>query len=211
MTEERNYTVGFCRLKKAYTHGFSISPEGVLSLERGEGHFLVLGVFNSYRKGYAWGRLHFQAELPKGSICIVRGFAVEGEEAAQEINGYLLDNSGSYGEKKQYFIHLGELESVNHSDILLYKLAGQYLFLSLEILGEGEGCIKDMVLYNPGDNFMQTFPEIYQEPGGFFHRYMSVFSTFTLKWGRPWRGWKHILMLILPLILCSRIWPGGLG
>ena len=166
MAEERNYTVGFYRLKKAYTHGFSISPEGVLSLERGEGHFLVLGVFNSYRKGYAWGRLHFQAELPKGSICIVRGFAVEGEEAAQEINGYLLDNSGSYGEKKQYFIHLGELESVNHSDILLYKLAGQYLFLSLEILEEGEGCIKDMVLYNPGDNFMQTFPEIYQEPGG---------------------------------------------
>ena len=53
MAEERNYTVGFYRLKKAYTHGFSISPEGVLYLERGEGHFLVLGVFNSYRKGYA--------------------------------------------------------------------------------------------------------------------------------------------------------------
>ncbi len=125
---------GILQVKKAYTHGFSISPEGVLSLERGEGHFLVLGVFNSYRKGYAWGRLHFQAELPKGSICIVRGFAVE-----------------------------------------------------------GEGCIKDMVLYNPGDNFMQTFPEINQEPGGFFHRYMSVFSTLYFEMGQAMEGMETYL------------------
>lgn len=198
MTEERNYTIGYERLKRACSQGFSLSKEGVLSLGKGEMHFLVLGVFNSYRKGYEWGRLHFIAKLPKDCIFILRAFAREGEEdAILKFNDSLLDKSCPYQEKKQCFIRAGGVEAVNHSDILFYELTGQYLFISIEVLGEGQGSIGDMVLYNPGDNFMQTFPEIYQEKGGFFHRYMSVFSTLYFEAGQEINGLQNYLDISL--------------
>lgn len=194
MKKERNYTMGYGRLKRAYAHGFSLTKEGILSLEKGDSHFLVLGVFNSYRKGYEWGRLHFIPELPKDCILIVRAFAWEGEEKdILEFNDALLDAACPYTEKKQCFIRAGGVESVNHPDTLFYELTGQYLFISIEVVGEGQGSIRDMVLYNPGDNFMQTFPEIYQKKGEFFHRYMSVFSTLYFEAGQQIQGLQNYL------------------
>ena len=61
--------------------------------------------------------------------------------------------------------------------MLLYDLVGEYLFIYIEVMGEGSVCISDIKLDTQGDNFMQTFPEIYQEEAGFFHRYMSIFSS----------------------------------
>lgn len=182
--QERNYTIGYHRLKKAYCRGFHVSPQGELFLSEGESHVLILGALNSYCRGFTWGRLHFSAELPKNCVVILRGFAREGEEEAEKINDFLLEESGSPSEKRDYFSRLGGIRSVNHTDILLYELTGQYLWLYLEVAGEGRGCIRDMVLYNPGDNFMQTFPEMYQEPGGFFHRYISIFSTIYQETGQ---------------------------
>ncbi|MCM1257770.1 MAG: phage tail protein [Roseburia sp.] len=194
--QEKNFTIGYQRLKKAYCHGFHVSKQGTLSLSEGESHFLVLSVFNSYQKGFSWGRLHFFAELPKECIFIVRGFAWDGDEgAAEKLNRFLLEESGDMKEKRECFIRSEGVRSVNHQDILFYELFGQYLWISIEVVGEGQGTIKDMVLFNPGDNFMQTFPEVYQDFGGFFHRYMSIFSTVYSEVGQEISGMDRYLDL----------------
>ena len=187
--QEQNYTIGYQRLKKAYCHGFHISAQGEIFLSEGESHVLILGVLDSFCKGFTWGRLHFSAQLPKDCVVILQGFAQDGEEeAAGKLNDFLLAKSISPQEKRDCFSRMVGIRSVNHTDILLYELTGQYLWLYLEVAGEGEGCIRDMVVYNPGDNFMQTFPEIYQEPGGFFHRYISIFSTLYQETGQAFAG-----------------------
>jgi phage tail-like protein len=67
--------------------------------------------------------------------------------------------------------------------VLLYDLAGEYLWLAIEIDKASveekshQVRIDKIKLDSQGDNFMATFPEIYQEEGGFFHRYMSIFSS----------------------------------
>jgi len=52
--------------------------------------------------------------------------------------------------------------------VLLYGLNGRYLYLVLELIGLGEGKITGMKVDSQGDNFMNTFPEIYRERGGYF-------------------------------------------
>jgi phage tail-like protein len=62
------------------------------------------------------------------------------------------------------------------SDILLYEQKGRYLWICLEAIGTGAE-FSDFCVYVPGDNFFQTFPEVYRQNGEFFHRYISVFSS----------------------------------
>ena len=46
----------------------------------------------------------------------------------------------------------------------------------VEVMGEGVS-IGNIRVEAPGDNFMQTFPEVYREKNSFFHRYLSVYSS----------------------------------
>lgn len=79
--------------------------------------------------------------------------------------------------KEALFTANEEVEFVNKSDVLLYELEGRYLWIYIEVQGIGEGNISNLRITLPGDNFMKTFPEVYQDYGSFFHRYLSVFSS----------------------------------
>ena len=63
------------------------------------------------------------------------------------------------------------------SDLLLNGLSGRYLWISVEVLGEGEACLWDFRVYSPEDNFFNSFPEVYRTNGAFFRRYLAVFNV----------------------------------
>jgi phage tail-like protein len=142
---------------------------------------MVLPMLDGAQKGERWGRFHLKAENLKDCEIRIWAFArdLEGTaiEDAERFNQMLYDENTAVSEKRDVFERADGVYRRNQTDILLYELRGQYLWLAIEVAGEAPGVLGDMWIQNPGDNFMQTFPEVYQDEGGFFHRYMSVFSS----------------------------------
>lgn len=180
MAEPRNYTIGKNRIGKGSLTGLERKKD-CLVLTEGTRHALFLPAINSYEENSMWGRFCLKASLPKSCILVLRAFARDGEVGAQEKKGevdeYLLDENVPLEDKLRLFEHGDCAKSVNCQNLLLYELRGQYLWLCVEIIGAGEGELSGLYLESQGDNFMQTFPEIYQERGSFFHRYISIFSS----------------------------------
>lgn len=197
MQAKKRYTLTKGKLNRAYRSGFELLDGGVLTTSGNGEHFLVMKKFRSFEEGSRWGRLSFQAEIPANSLLIVRAFAKDGvvmdmlhknkalwnnevqdvDEQIETLEQELLCKEQPIIEKKMVFEEYHAASFHNKTDILLYDLVGEYLFISMEVLGEGSVTIRNIRLDTQGDNFMQTFPEIYQDEAGFFHRYMSIFSS----------------------------------
>lgn len=176
MQDKKIYTITDAKLEMAYYEGFKRLGSALLTQE-GSSNFLILNRFRSYERDTRWGRFHCRADLSPNSTLKIYAFAVDaGVEQAQELNDFFHDPNVPWSEKRGYFRRDG-LEFINHEDVLLYDLRGEYLWIAVEIEKAGRDKLYDMKLDTQGDNFMQTFPEIYQEENGFFHRYMSVFSS----------------------------------
>lgn len=185
MQKKRKYTLCESKLAMAYYEGFRQSGDTLFasSNPRDEGrHIVIFNRFCSYEHGTKWGRFHCKSQLFASSMLKIYALAVDAEEtAAEEWNRYFHNSDISWTEKRTYFVQNG-IQYVNHEDVLLYTLAGEYLWIAVEIDNGGidvksEEWIKEMFLDSQGDNFMWTFPEIYQSENSFFHRYMSIFSS----------------------------------
>lgn len=185
MIQERNYTIGNSRLKRAFKYGLkqvSDHTGGMLEIEGKEEHFLILPMFDADEMSYQWGRFHLEAVSEAGCQIFFHAFAKDIKDEAEKrellkLNRLLYGSEADIEEKRNIFVRTDGITAVNQSDILLLELKGQYLWIAVEIRGADTGYIKNMRLKNPADNFMQTFPEVYQDEGGFFHRYMTIFST----------------------------------
>lgn len=176
MQDKKIYTITDTKLEMAYYEGFKRLGSALYTQE-GRSNFLILNRFRSYERDARWGRFHCKASLSPSSTLKIYAFAADaGMEQAQELNDFFHDPDVPWREKRGYFGRDG-MEFINHEDVLLYDLRGEYLWIAVEIEEAGKDRIYDMKLDTQGDNFMQTFPEIYQEENGFFHRYMSVFSS----------------------------------
>jgi len=79
-------------------------------------------------------------------------------------------------DKKKLLQAMQGLCFINKPDVLLYEITGRYLWIMIELIGE-DGVIRNMRVEAPGDNFMQTFPEVYRAKNSFFHRYISIYSS----------------------------------
>ena len=185
MIQERNYTIGNSRLKRAFKYGLkqvSDHTGGMLEIVGKEEHFLILPMFDADEMSYQWGRFHLEAVSEAGCQIIFHAFAKDIKDEAEKrellkLNRLLYGSEADIEEKRNIFVRTDGITAVNQSDILLLELKGQYLWIAVEIRGADTGYIKNMRMKNPADNFMQTFPEVYQDEGGFFHRYMTIFST----------------------------------
>lgn len=176
MQDKKIYTITGTKLEMAYYEGLK-RQGSVLSVQEGRDHFVILNRFRSYEGDARWGRFHCKADLSSSSMLKIYAFAVNAQaEQAERLNDFFHDPAVPWREKRGYFGRDG-VEFVNHKDVLLYDLQGEYLWIAIGIEEAGRDRIYDMKLDTQGDNFMQTFPEIYQEENGFFHRYMSVFSS----------------------------------
>lgn len=168
-----HYSIRQNRLKKAFLQGIEYDEDGCLYSADGEerSHF-VLPILDSGVEDCPWGRFHFELDLPENCICYLY-VAASNRRVGQEL---LMSAESSLYEKKKLLQSIRGLCFINKPDVVLYEIAGRYLWIMVELVGSGVK-IRNMRADAPGDNFMQTFPEVYREKNSFFHRYLSVYSS----------------------------------
>ena len=166
------YSIRQNRLKKALFQGMELGDgDSVRSCEGGD-HYFVLPLLDSGISDCPWGRLHFEMTLPENCVCYLYA------AASNELRGVevMLDTDSSLLDKKRLLQSLRGLRFINKQDVLLYEITGRYLWIMAEVIGKNVS-IRNIRAEAPGDNFMQTFPEVYREKNSFFHRYLSIYSS----------------------------------
>lgn len=177
------YSIKRNRLEKGLTTGFTFEEDGTLVMNEHEAyHAVCVRALDCATNDGGWGRLSFDTEYPENMTCYVHVKALNQtmfyrEETLTRIDDFLCDPEESPTLKREFFTRTEGSRHVNHSDILMYEQSGRYLYFMIEFIGEGRGYVKNIRADRGGDNFMQTFPEVYRERGSFFHRYLSVFSS----------------------------------
>lgn len=177
------YSIKRNRLEKGLMTGFTFEEDGTLVMNEHEAyHAVCVRALDCATNDGGWGRLSFDTEYPENMTCYVHVKALNQtmfyrEETLTRIDDFLCDPEESPTLKREFFTRTEGSRHVNHSDILMYEQSGRYLYFMIEFIGEGRGYVKNIRADRGGDNFMQTFPEVYRERGSFFHRYLSVFSS----------------------------------
>ncbi|MBP3825629.1 MAG: hypothetical protein ILA11_07815 [Butyrivibrio sp.] len=200
------YTLRNNRLRQGLIEGFDIKDGNrlILDPEKPE-HFAFLRPIDGVDDGSLWGRLTCDMLLSEEIVCYSYIIALDylnvvtGEGESVDLDTYLFDPEIDTFKKVTLLTNLGAKRVVNTPDTLLYDLKGRYLIIAIEILGTGSVTIGNLRVGARGDNFTQTFPEVYQERNSFFHRYMSIFSSIFNDYGEE----NERLYEMLDLDKCS--------
>ncbi len=178
-----NYSVKKNRLSHSLLLGMELDEKNDrLYLSPDEVRRLYLPAIDQASPGAEWGRLSFDADITEDMVIYVYVMALDVDtfyegSTTTRIDDILRDEEIPDTEKKKMFTRARGLRIVGKNDILLYGLQGQYLFVCIDVMGSGEGFLSHIKIDVRGDNFMDTFPTIYQERNSFFHRFLSVFSS----------------------------------
>ena len=180
------YSIKKNRIGSGLTVGFTLEENGTLLMNEHEPrHALYVRALDCATQDGSWGRLSFEAEYPENMTCYVYVKALNesmfyraGE--LKKIDDFLCDPEESPTLKREFYERVDAKRHVNHKDVLLYEQRGRYLYFVIEFVGEGNGYLRNIRVDRRGDNFMQTFPEIYRERNSFFHRYLSIFSSIYM-------------------------------
>ncbi len=176
------YTIKKNRLRHSGMQGMELLDSGELKLLDEHDRHLYLPAIDSAEVSASWGRISLVADITENMVLYVYVLATDDHyitdgESTYDLNEVLCGDKLSDSEKKR-ILEVGNAKRVvDKDDILIYDLSGQYLYVCIDIIGYGEGTLSGIRIDRQGDNFMETFPSIYRERGGFFHRFMSVFST----------------------------------
>ena len=178
-----NYSIKKNRLSHALLKGMELVQENDrLYLSPEEVRRLYLPAIDQVQEGGTWGRLSFEADTTEDMMLYVYVMALDVDtvydgEKTWRIEDLLLDPDIPDAQKKGFFARAQGLRVVGKNDILLYGLSGRYLFIAMEVIGGGEGFLSHLRVDVRGDNFLDTFPTVYQQRDGFFHRFLSIFSS----------------------------------
>lgn len=177
------YTIRKNRIKAGCITGFSCDENARLELDvKADSHGIFLRGLDGVKPDAQWGRLYFQADCSEDRAFSVYVLAVNNkvrqiDGIAVDLDVLLMAEDIPVASKRNMLLKLGASRYIGRSDILLYDLKGQYLYLAILAIGEGSLSISHMVVDSTGDNFMATYPEVYRERNSFFHRYISIFSS----------------------------------
>lgn len=182
----KRYSFKESRFFKSQMQGFSFqAPDRLILAKDTQHHIIVFPALDSGSNDTEWGRLSFQIQNLKDGTYTV--YAAASDDKADVPMGSEINIK-----EKAEWIGQNGIEITGHKDILLYHLKGRYLWCCIEVFGE-DGTLSNLFVELPGDNFMQTFPEIYQEEGSFFHRYLSIFSTMYNEYQRKIdSAWEYL-------------------
>ena len=186
MAEYRKYSIKQNRFRRSFLTGFEIEGECKLSfMQDTYRRIFICNSIDGIENDAKWGRLHLDYKLQEDMVLTIYAVALKDKEIQWNdeiipIDEILKDPEISMKDKALFMEELGAVKQINQTDILLYELEGRYLYLCVEVQGLGEGEISNLWVDNQGDFFLDTFPEVYQERGSFFHRYMSVFSCIYM-------------------------------
>jgi len=168
---ERCYRIKNNRFKTAENFGFMTEGTDTLYREATmefDDSMIFFAPIDSTQEEGEWGRLHLDVETT-GDVAYMVYVAASDHKA--DIKG------ATYFDLTRLYEILECKRFVQVEDILLYELKGRYLYIEIRCTGTGTARIRNIWVDRDGDNFMQTFPRIYQEENSFFHRFMSVFSS----------------------------------
>lgn len=167
------FTIGKNRLEKTFFYGMEAEGEHTVRCSQEEGmHYLILPLLDSGVADCPWGRISFDMQLAEDAVCYLYLCALNEPQGKD----FMLDKNTGFQEKIKFLAANRCLRFINKKDALLYEISGRYLWVAMEIIGEG-AVISNMVIKAPGDNFMGLFPEVYREKNSFLHRYLSIFSS----------------------------------
>ncbi len=178
-----SYSINHNRIRRGLYPGLELKEDGTLILDPREGiHMLYLRAIDAGEEKASWGRLRFQVSCSEDMVYYLYAAAFDQDSFYRRqqpvpIEDFLCDAQESRAIKRQFLQEAGFARYTSQKDILLYELQGRYLYLVLEVQGEGQFSMRGMRVDRQGDPFMNTFPEVYRERGSFFHRYLSVFSS----------------------------------
>ncbi len=181
--ERITYTIKTNRLRRSYGEGIAMDSDANLYLSEETGtHRLYLKSIDGAEADAEWGRFSFHARLQDEQVLYVYAFASNDTET--EINGekvsfdrFLTSENIPNEAKKAMILQNGGKRFVGKDDMLFYDLKGRYLYLGLEVLGEGAGLISRMKVERGSDAFMEAFPEVYRQDKNFFRRYLSIYNS----------------------------------
>ena len=182
MAEYHKYSIKQNRFNRSFLTGFEIEGETKLRcVPDTYGRLFICDSIDGIESGAKWGRLHLDYKIQEDMVITTYAAALEEKEIWWDdrliyVEDILKNSEIPKNDKIQILEKLGAIKRINRTDILLYELEGRYLYLCVEVQGLGEGEISNLWVDNHGDFFLDTFPEVYQDYGSFFHRYMSVFS-----------------------------------
>ena len=178
------YSIKGNRIKSAYVQGFEYDPEGRIVLdESAHEHHIFFRSLDGVTEGSEWGRLSAHLTLSEEMVCYIYLLATDRTEVRTDEHGLIsIDDmlcapDISAYDKISFMMDHGAKKLINCEDAVLYDLNGQYLYTAIEMMGYGGASIEHLRVSAAGDNFMDTFPQVYQERNSFFHRYLSVFSS----------------------------------
>ncbi len=206
------YSIRKNRLKSGSVTGFILREDGVLCVDPlSMYHIILLKGIDSTVKAGEWGRISFKAQGSENALYSLYVLAINDPDKADYADRYLTNEEIPAPDRLSFLKKQGARRFLKSEDCLVYDLEGRYLYVALEAIGEEELQISGMVVDSVGDNFMNTFPEVYRERGSFFHRYMSIYSSIYNDFQRE----IDSLHEILDLDTCSEelliIYGGWLG
>lgn len=183
MPENRRYSITSNRLVNAYYQNLSHKSGSIIQREnQGQNSRFLLRAIDGTAENSSWGRFCCCVHASEDVVYTIHIFALNHKTFMRngvetEVESFLCDENVEEQIKTQFMNQVGEVCALNTENILLYELTGRYLWIYIDIKGNGQFTCEDAFIDVVGDNFMETFPEVYHDRNGFFHRYMSVYSS----------------------------------
>ncbi|MBQ7614670.1 MAG: hypothetical protein IJU77_06455 [Butyrivibrio sp.] len=178
------YSIRNNRIKQGYMDGLSLEGKDMLVLERQKSHhFMFFRAIDGVNDDSQWGRFSCNLKLAEEMVCYIYVAAYNfltfdtDDGRSIDISDTFCDSSIDNYKKIGLINELDAKRFVNTDDFLLYDISGRYLYVAVEIIGNGSGHIGNIRIGARGDSFMAAFPEVYKERNSFFHRYLSIFSS----------------------------------
>ena len=193
------YTIKKNRYRDACVTGFVQDGDGLVLNKKEHYHSVYLKALDGVDPGSTWGRLSCEYRVQDEMVIYFYVAATDDREVVvspgetADISDILGDPGRGRREKLAFMDMLGAKRVSNSAESLLYEMRGRYLYIALEIIGEGDASIDRLRVSRIGDNFMNAFPEIYRERNGFLHRYLSIFSSIYNDIGATGDGMYHLL------------------
>lgn len=160
------------RIKKSHLTGFCFEGKTLTTTGGADSdHVVSMYTIDSGVADCKWGRLTYDIDKDEDGSCVFLACA-SNDRAYEDI----FVKEGAWDEKLLVMERMAHVRVADQDDFLLYELEGRYLWLIVAYYGE-RAKISSIKIMAPGDNFMETFPEVYRERNSFFHRYISIFST----------------------------------
>lgn len=105
---------------------------------------------------------------------------MRGEDAPGQGHGGLVQGKSALERQMAAMKGMKQLEARNPQDLLLHRVRGRYLWVGLEVWGDGQRGpeVSLIQVYFPQESWTKYLPELYQtEEAEFLTRFLAIFQT----------------------------------